>query len=270
MLSHPHARPPAVPVPGYVAALPRAVFLLSAIDAEIWCISDLLDDLATNFQSSSEKKIHRLPLVFNGSPTSLVMALGTAASPTTDSTNGCVVVGTRVFLHDGHPPGGPQDPNSQWHDGPFNQVLNSQLDKAVFNHAADLVRAAKPSSSDLMLAPPLNPVAKPDVVFRYDGTALGSINVTSPAEYAAQDKATLDAYATAGGAPENSVSLETTHGLIRVACGAQFLFISGIVNRVGFAATEMLPRNYAQNFVGAHNAGIVLAKLLLAFDQALS
>jgi hypothetical protein len=70
--------------------------------------------------------------------------------------------------------------------------------------------------------------------------------------------------------PVAATSLETTHGLIRVTCDALFLFVSGIVNRVGFAGTEMVPRKYAQNFVGAHNARVVLARLLAGFDQTLT
>lgn len=54
-------------------------------------------------------------------------------------------------------------------------------------------------------------------------------------------------------------SLETTHAVIRLASDAPFLFVSGIANRVGRFNEETAIRSYAQNFVAAHNAGIVVA-----------
>src|SRR5215813_6328199 len=39
----------------------RAIFALSNVTIEIWCISDLLEHLSADFQSSSEKKANLLP-----------------------------------------------------------------------------------------------------------------------------------------------------------------------------------------------------------------
>jgi hypothetical protein len=58
-------------------------------------------------------------------------------------------------------------------------------------------------------------------------------------------------------------SVETTHGLIRlVVPSPQFLFVSGIANRLGYFNMEAAPRNYALDFVVAHNAGVTLAWML--------
>jgi hypothetical protein len=51
--------------------------------------------------------------------------------------------------------------------------------------------------------------------------------------------------------------VETTHGVIRSCTEAPFAFLSGIVDRVGHFEDDVQPLVDAQNFVGAHNAGIV-------------
>src|SRR6266436_925148 len=99
---------------------PRAVFQISRGQVEIWCVSDLLEHLPSKYQSSSEKKAEQLPRIFEGSEPSLVIALGTAALPEPPSSNGCVVVGCQVFMHNFHPDG--TNPHSNWSQGPFDSV----------------------------------------------------------------------------------------------------------------------------------------------------
>ena len=65
-----------------------------------------------------------------------------------------------------------------------------------------------------------------------------------------------------------SVSLETTHGLIRAQFGVSaFLFVSAIVDRFQRFATDVVPRLDAQNTIGAHNAGVVVTWVLSSLDQ---
>jgi hypothetical protein len=40
------------------------------------------------------------------------------------------------------------------------------------------------------------------------------------------------------------------------------IFISGIVNDMGQLNRDVIPTEYAQNFTGARNAGVILAALL--------
>ena len=57
--------------------------------------------------------------------------------------------------------------------------------------------------------------------------------------------------------------METTHGLIRLTWRrTPFLFVSGITDRVPLFNEEVAPRKYSQNFVAAHNAGVVIAAIL--------
>lgn len=89
----------------------------------------------------------------------------------------------------------------------------------------------KPSVADLFFAPPLNPAAS-RLLCDATSVALGTLNVTNPAEHDNADRATVAAYAQVPG-PAKAASIDTTHGLVRVHSDAPFLFISGIVNRIG-------------------------------------
>ena len=42
----------------------------------------------------------------------------------------------------------------------------------------------------------------------------------------------------------------------------QFLFVSGMANRVGYFNMEVAPRSYAQSFVAGHNAAVALAWIM--------
>src|SRR5262245_28111565 len=69
--------------------------------AEVWCIKDLMDPGRSS--SSSEEKARVLrALTADGPEASLVVAFGTAAKPDPGSRNGCVAVGSSVFVHDPH------------------------------------------------------------------------------------------------------------------------------------------------------------------------
>ena len=249
---------------------PRAVYRLSHIQAEIWCISDLLcmyPDIP-QYQSSSQRKMEEMPFLFkySGKPPDLVVAVGTAAAyPADVSVNGSVIAGTKVFLHNSHPDG--ENPYSNWQDGPFDTVIDSPLDNDDFKTITDI--ETDPSSvMKQFLVPPLNPdPAGGTLIAEYDYVGLAIVNVTDYSEYEEEDKEALKAYQKEHD-PDTGRSLETTHGLIRVAAGmsAPFLFVSGIVDRVGHFHEDVAPRAYAQNTTGAHNAGIVVAWMLPKID----
>jgi hypothetical protein len=248
------------------APIPRAIFALQQTDVEVWCVSDLLEHLPDQgrYQSSSEQKAIRLPKIFQYRPTDLLISVGTAAFPDPGRTqNGNVTIGTRVFLHNGHPHG--ENPDSNWQGGPFDQVLDGGLDDETFEWLTTFDPAMKPSVADRFFVPPLNP-AQGMLLCDATSVALGTLNVTDPAEYDKADRGTIAAYQQACD-PAKAVSLETTHGLIRVQSEAPFLFISGIVNRVGYFGQEVAPRLYSQNTAGANNAGVALAWLLPQIDD---
>lgn len=268
-----------------VQARPRGVWTLKHTRVELWCISDLLEDLpdVPANQSSTERKAERLPAVIAaGPPPALVIAVGTAGSPLPGRLNGAVALGTQVFTHDAHPDD--SNPDSRWHDGPFDTLLASSLSQATFNVWASALNAQWSDIAKRYWVPPLGaaasgtyhqvqpPAAWSDaapgrLLADYHHIALGAVNVTDYAEYAWADTLAVQAYKQHGGQPAHAVSLETTHGLIRVQTEAPFLFVSGITDRVGHFDEDVAPRAYAQNAACAHNAGVVLGWLLPAIDE---
>ena len=255
---------------------PRAIFNLTNIEVEIWCISDLLGKFEDKpcFQSSSERKMEVLPSIYSykNQTADLVIAVGTSASyPIDISENGSVIIGTKTFMHNGHHNG--SNPCSNWQEAPFDKVIDSKnLSKDDFKA---IIRMSKFSdiANDYFLVSPLNPASsrtkfeRASVMANYDYVALGTVNVTDYSEYAQKDDETLNAYLK-NVKDDNGRSIETTHGLIHAAAkGSPFLFISGIVDRVGKFKQDIEPCVYGQNFVGAHNAGVVVAYMLVLLDE---
>lgn len=269
-LHHPRQRPDQKKLPGEnPSPVPRAVFNLNNSTAEVWCISDLLEHYADipEYQSSSELKARYLPMIFSGQPADFVVAVGTAGHPGIYSENGSVVVGTKIFMHNGHPNG--ENPASNWSEGPFDTILDSALGEAAFNQITTIETSPKPSVVDRFVVPPLNPASYGKLIARYDYVALGDVNVTKYAEYIVKDEETLKAFTDRYNV-SLARSLETTHGLIRKQSDAPFIFVSGITDRVGHFDDELSPRPYAQNTSAAHNAGVVLAWTLPKIDSLLA
>lgn len=249
------------------APLPRAVFSFKNLSAELWCISDLLEHLPDKgiYQSSSEQKARVLPRIFAYGPQpDFVVALGTAGLPSdASSENGNVVVGTKTFMHNGHPAN--LNPNSNWQQGPFDIVLDSLLAVQAFQA---MTRIDWASVADRFLTTPMSPAPSNRSIAGYEHVALCTVNVTDYTEYTVKDVETVEKFSETA-ANGSAMSLETTHGLIRVQSTAPFLFISGITDRLGHFDQEVNPRVHAQNMAAAHNAGIALAWMLPRIDQTL-
>lgn len=257
---------PTTPQPPDPSPRPRAVFTFSAIAAEVWCISDLLIQFDSVGQSSSENKANQLPQIASyGNTPDLVINVGTASSSDASVTrNGCVAVGTKVFMHDGHPGG--SNPKSQWTAGPFDTILDSSVPAATFQ----AILASDPSPVAVGFMPvPINPAPTQNIAASFQATALCTINVTDPTEYAAKDLLTVQAFAALPSSAAVAASVDTTHGVVRATVGSAFLFISAVVNRLGLYGQEVAPRSFAQNTAGASNAGVLLAWLLMRLSQVL-
>lgn len=272
-LNHPRRRPGKIlqppPEPPAITPAPRAVFSLSNITIEVWCISDLLEQYPDipDYQSSSELKMHHLQSIFDGPTVDFAIAFGTAGYPSNYTENGSVVVGSRIFIYNGHPNG--ENPKSNWQGGPFDTIIESRIGSADFNRITTIETSPKTSVLDRFVVPPLNPVQTGNIIARHDYVGVGTVNVTNYSEYETKDSEALNAC----GAKFNislAKSQETTHGLIRKQSEAPFIFISGITDRVGHFNEDVGNRSYAQNTSAAHNAGIVAAWLLPNINDLLA
>jgi hypothetical protein len=225
--------------------------------AEVWAIRDLMDP--TESGSSSREKARVLPeLVKNGRKPTVIIAFGTATTPAARSLNGCVVVGSKVFVH--NPLAGTLDPDREWTHDDFGKLMHSREVHPVIDL---LDRGQLRSPSEIrFLRSPIHPADPPVLVVSPDFVAVSSVNVTTPALYAWADRQALEA-AEKAGIREAIGSVETTHGVIRLVLRSeQFFFVSGIANGLGAFGAETGPRDYAQNFVASHNAAIALAWML--------
>jgi hypothetical protein len=264
-LNSPQQRPAAKTAP---FLNPRAVFDYPNFQAEVWCISDLLNNVDASCQSSSSVKAALLPQIFAGKPSpDLVVAVGTASSAATSpNRNGGVAMGTAVFLHNAHPGG--ENPLSDW-NGPSDQLISSTITPKFFAQIASFDAA-----SALLHFLPLkrNGSDAPVVTVGFSDVALGTLNVTNYGEYKYKDAETLAAYA-ASGESSLPVSIETTHGLIRVASpNAPFIFLSTITDRFTYFDADVsgVPLNDAQNTAAAYNAGVTLRWILSNLSQTLA
>jgi hypothetical protein len=267
VLNHPRPRPGdrALP-PGEPFVKPRAAWTLRNCIVEVWCLGDLMEHLPdqNQFQSSSARKVELLPRIFAGRTPALAIAMGTAGYPVSSETdpgiNGGVVAGTGAFIHNYHPHG--ENPDSVWDNGTFDQVIASTLKPAAF---AQFFPSDTSNITNRFVRPPnhaVDPVVRADAAF----VAVGAVNVTNYADYAHCDQAALDAFGkVAKGATAPSV--ETTHGLIRLAAGdVPWMFISGMTDREGYFAQDVGNNEYAQNFAASHNMGVALAWVIPQID----
>ncbi|QHS58342.1 hypothetical protein [Chitinophaga agri] len=249
------------------AAKPRAVWdTFKQATVELWCIQDIMD--AKWNPSSSQGKHACLPRILDYSKQhpDLVVALGTAALGLNGSNNnGCVVMGSNIFIHNYHPNG--ENPESVWDDpAHFENVLTSTVNPAVFQLDSNTVQLIE----QRLLKPYLNPSDNISVISNKDNIGVSVVNITNYADYQYSDESGLKTLAETGNTlPVGSV--ETTHGVIRLMCDAPFLFISGITDRVGHFADDVDGKDAngnvkteAQNFTAAFNIGVCLSYVIPA------
>lgn len=223
---------------------------------------------APQFQSSSWQKAQVLLRAFEGEAPAFLIAVGTAGFAGDAHVNDSVVVGAKVFMHDGHPADDParRNPASPWSHPLLGRTLPATVPADQFATFTSLGASVEPR----LLPPPISPAPQRLYVASRNYVAVGTVNVTDYDEDAASDRASLAAHASADPVGE-AASLETTHGLIRVcAPDVPFLFVSGITDTVGTFGLEVTPREYAQNAAAAHNAGVAVAWLLPKIDALLA
>ena len=123
----------------------------------------------------------------------------------------------------------------------------SQLHQRLQNYSSTATNAPSPLS----------------VATNYDFVNINGINVTDYTEYVAKDIEALAAYAAVYDDKDNAV-LETTLGLVSVAAGMEtpFFYVTGFVDRVGHFSEDVPNPPYAQNSIGSHNIGVVLANII--------
>lgn len=251
--------------------LPRAVWTNynDEVTIELWCVQDIMkisDPTDKELFSSSQIKKDNIPRAFNfsGIPPDLVIALGTAGYGV-EGVNaiGCIVMGSKVFIHNFHPNG--ENEKSVWDSPEFEKLIPSKIQEDFF---------AIIDSKDIayiesrLLKPFLNPSLNIEVIIDNSLLSLSTVNITNYKDYDSSDQVGSAAVRQAG--IMNLIgSVETTHGIIRLASEAPFVFVSGITDRAGHFADDVNGKDpkgnqktEAQNYAASFNIGVFLAKAL--------
>jgi hypothetical protein len=214
-----------------------------------------------NHSLSKVKIQEALPAIFGaGKQPDFVIAFGTAGFPDPTTANGCVAVGSSVFLFNPYRdplPGVEHDTKDDWDD--MDRVGHLLISK----HGAPIARQFSINPDlrvpiDARLSPtPTNSTVPPVLLPAANYVGLSEVNVTNYDDYAWTDRLAFERCRTANpAAPVGSI--ETTHGLIRIMSDAPFIFVSGITDRLGYFNQDLGPRTVAQNFIAGHNAGIAV------------
>jgi hypothetical protein len=241
---------------------PRATYVLRESSIEVWCVSDFLERSDATLQSSTEEKAKVLAPFFQEVTMDCLVAVGTAGFPSsTTNLNGGVLLGTNVFLHDGHPI---QDPNklSQWRGGTLDKIVPSRLTREDF---AEITGFDHNGLSTKLVKAPNNP-STPFPVANHSFVSLGTVNVTDYREYSLKDVATSEAFSGLG-SQLSAASLETTHGLLRTLGPSEFIFVSGITDKLGSFNLDVTS---GQNFAASFNAGVVVSALIPRIAKLIS
>jgi hypothetical protein len=279
-LTNSEIRPPKLPFPVTLNSprdkdnkmnIPRATFkfrkrnpdktLENTLEIKIWCIQDLMylgvaPDPVTQSSSSSEEKYYVLPPELSGDSADLVIAVGTAGYPSSDSFNGSVVIGSNFFIHNGDP----GNPKSNLKHDKIGKLLPSNINEKLFEaFSKDFKNAVELK----FLAMPRNPAVKAECIASKDFTALSSVNVTDYTKYKKVDPEAVQHYKQVEPTLPLS-SIETTHGVIKLSTDKPIIFLSAIADRLGFFDEEVTP---TQNYAAAFNAGIVLGQLFISLND---
>jgi hypothetical protein len=199
-----------------------------------------------------------------GDVPNLVIAFGTAGSREGVQNNGSVVIGRRVFIHE--PRAGVSDRTGFWTPPQSGQIIDSDfpakmLAEIVNGQKSRYAEESRYAAEARFLKSPITPASPPITCIGNSFTSLGVVNITNYDDYTWADSEATAAFQAAKTGTQIG-SIETTHGIIRSASKAPFLFVSGITDTEGLFDYQVTPQVYAQNFVAAHNAALAIAWLL--------
>lgn len=268
-LTNPKLRPAALPFPFLVNTPkdgdnkmtdPRAKFCLCGgegcpVEAAVWCIEDLMSAQANS--SSSEEKYRVLPALIEAYDPHLVISVSTANYPVPKnnpgySTNGSVFIGGTFFLHDGHP----GNPESNLQSEYVGQLLHSNVNPAVFDLVSEDSFAV---AEGKFISPPNAPATGGFFCMaNLNYSAASSINVTDYSEYTRVDEEARRHFEQVAPPGFRLVSLETTHGVVKISTARPILFLSPVTDRLGHFDDDVTD---TQNYVCAFNGGLALGQL---------
>lgn len=233
------------------AEVARLVMNYGDFEIRFWCISDLIADESQ--RSVTKVKAEVLEKQFDFETAVAVIAFGTAATPNDSVRNGDVVIGSKTFVCSS----ASETSNGANHF--THPLINSLLQSKI---QLDTLRSDNLNKSQIsmrLLSPPVNASSSPCLWVGDEYAGVSVLNVDKSSDYSISDRFAYKRFESCNSDRLSCGSIETTHGLIRLLFGERFIFVSGIVNRMGCFPEEVLPHPYSQNFVAVHNASVALA-----------
>ena len=173
---------------------PRCVCNTDVAAIEVWCIEDWMG--IANHSSSKVKIEEVLPKILSaGKPPDFVVAFGTAGFPDSTTSNGCVVLGSSVFLFNPYRkpmPGVIHDASNDW-DNPekVGHLLTSKDGANVIAQFASNPDLRFPIDARLIPAPS-NPATPPVLLPAPNYVALSEVNILNYDDYAWTDRLAFD------------------------------------------------------------------------------
>lgn len=246
-----------VPPREHTPKKPRLECRINEVEVDVLCVEDLIPQ-DKDSSSSAEKQSVLKSLASEGYfDDAIIIAFGTAASPEANCA-GNVIVGSSVFVFDASPHS--ESADSAIFEDRLGEIVDSEagellIDKSVI--ALDLAEAQK-----RFLSGPQNPSPKPRIYAGANFVSVGVINMHNNQEYQHIDALALDSFVKAKKEQQETQSIETTHGLIRLCIERPYLYVSGIANQVGRFGNEVAGNKYSQNYAACHNAAVCIAWML--------
>jgi len=232
---------------------------------EVWCLDDLMSSHVPHGSSDKKALAMRMITEYGPAPDGVV-AFGTAGYPGDPSNDGCATIGSTIFIRDAANDGSGEHSNWTW-PGHMGVLVPSKTPTTFFSSVIG-DQATVDTISREMLAVPVNPAAKLQLIIAADAVAISSVNIPRGSDFGPVDSRAIAAAQNAGAM--NITSVETTHGVIRAQWpDAFFIYVTAIPNRVGHFADEA-GGNYAQEFASTHNAGIALKHIMPHFVAAIA
>lgn len=237
----------------------RAEYHLKNYDVIIRCIQDLMDP--DKGKSNSEEKYRVLPGYIAADKPDLVISVSTAESTPEgkDNLNGCVVFGGQYFMFDAKE----YDPSSQSNLAVPKKMCTYEYDKKLFKL---LDKDLSQEAGKKFKKPENHPADKMRIEAASNYACVGVVNVEDYKAYEKADPAAYSAYLKKDHKHYPPMSIETTHGIVRISTPKEtsVIFVSPIVDRYHKFAEDVSGH---QNEFCSYNAGVAVAEYIKRIDE---
>ncbi len=220
------------------------------VKIEMFCLQDYIKK--DYFETNSKQKFKVLNKIFKND-FDLTISIGTGTSNYSDICNGSVLIGGHTCIY--NPYKNKSKNNLILNDDCINIIKSSTIERLkIDDEKCELIL------NNILQCPNVGGKRK---CFKVSKSIVGLsvINIINFDDYSWADFDAINVFNEYNKNLEE-LSLDTTHGLVRLVTNKEFLFINGITNRLGKYKMDFEPSFYTQGYVAAYNCGTVFNHLL--------